>query len=89
MSALDIFVKEPLMEWKKYEMKQSSNSIINSDEIKQSGSNSESLESVEKNNVVSYPQQKINIINQKLTGVNPWSITGTGVVYYSTRTQVS
>ncbi|KAJ3122062.1 hypothetical protein HK101_006638, partial [Irineochytrium annulatum] len=70
MNALNIFIKEPLMEWRKYAAKQASRQGRGTQSIQSSNPDSQ-------DHIVPewYPQKKVEIARRKLEGENPAYIT--------------
>uniref|UniRef100_A0A3P8SHR1 DNA-dependent protein kinase catalytic subunit n=1 Tax=Amphiprion percula TaxID=161767 RepID=A0A3P8SHR1_AMPPE len=62
LNTMDVFVKEPSLDWKNFEMKQ----------MKKGGTWTESVNTKEIN---WYPLQKVNFARRKLEGANPAAIT--------------
>ncbi|XP_069007483.1 DNA-dependent protein kinase catalytic subunit [Embiotoca jacksoni] len=62
LNTMDVFVKEPLLDWKNFEVKQ----------LKKGGTWTESVNTKEIN---WYPLQKVNFARRKLEGANPAAIT--------------
>ncbi|KAM4534321.1 DNA-dependent protein kinase catalytic subunit isoform 1-T1 [Odontesthes bonariensis] len=62
LNTMDVFVKEPSLDWKNFEMKQ----------LKKGGTWTESVNTKEIN---WYPLQKVNFARRKLEGANPAAIT--------------
>ncbi|XP_061661173.1 DNA-dependent protein kinase catalytic subunit isoform X2 [Syngnathoides biaculeatus] len=62
LNTMDVFVKEPSLDWKNFEMKQ----------LKKGGTWTESVDTKEIN---WYPLQKVNFARRKLEGANPAVIT--------------
>ncbi|KAM7390735.1 hypothetical protein PAMA_008770 [Pampus argenteus] len=62
LNTMDVFVKEPLLDWKNFELKQ----------LKKGGTWTESVNTKEIN---WYPLQKVNFARRKLEGANPAAIT--------------
>ncbi|XP_062335709.1 DNA-dependent protein kinase catalytic subunit [Osmerus eperlanus] len=62
LNTMDIFVKEPSLDWKNFEMKQ----------LKKGGTWTESVDTKE---IHWYPLQKVNFMRRKLEGANPATIT--------------
>ncbi|GAA6219422.1 DNA-dependent protein kinase catalytic subunit [Lates japonicus] len=62
LNTMDVFVKEPSLDWKNFEMKQ----------LKKGGTWTESINTKEIN---WYPLQKVNFARRKLEGANPAAIT--------------
>uniref|UniRef100_A0A3B4ZYV0 DNA-dependent protein kinase catalytic subunit n=1 Tax=Stegastes partitus TaxID=144197 RepID=A0A3B4ZYV0_9TELE len=62
LNTMDVFVKEPSLDWKNFEMKQ----------MKKGGTWTESVDTKEIN---WYPLQKVNFARRKLEGANPAAIT--------------
>ncbi|KAM7370115.1 hypothetical protein PAMP_011395 [Pampus punctatissimus] len=62
LNTMDVFVKEPLLDWKNFELKQ----------LKKGGTWTENVNTKEIN---WYPLQKVNFARRKLEGANPAAIT--------------
>ncbi|XP_029935630.1 DNA-dependent protein kinase catalytic subunit isoform X2 [Myripristis murdjan] len=62
LCTMDVFVKEPSLDWKNFEMKQ----------LKKGGTWTESINTKE---ISWYPLQKVNFAKRKLEGANPAAIT--------------
>nr|XP_061809878.1 DNA-dependent protein kinase catalytic subunit-like [Nerophis lumbriciformis] len=62
LNTMDVFVKEPSLDWKNFELKQ----------LKKGGTWKESVDTKEIN---WYPLQRVNFARQKLEGANPAAIT--------------
>ncbi|XP_048384539.2 DNA-dependent protein kinase catalytic subunit [Stegostoma tigrinum] len=62
LNTMDVFVKEPSLDWKNFELKQ----------LKQEGS---WVKDVDVNEINWYPRQKVNYAKRKLEGANPSAIT--------------
>ncbi|XP_037550083.1 DNA-dependent protein kinase catalytic subunit [Nematolebias whitei] len=62
LNTMDVFVKEPLLDWKNFEVKQ----------LKKAGTWTESVNTKEIN---WFPLQKVNFARRKLEGANPAAIT--------------